>query len=101
VHGFRGATIDKIAVRESMSKPNLLYYLTRKDNACAPLLKHTLTDWLESLKQLHAKGDLAEEIWSYIKRKLKLLRSHHLLPSYSPMKFCKARHGSNQSWKTS
>jgi TetR/AcrR family transcriptional regulator len=75
VHGFRGATIDQIAARAAMSKPNLLYYFARKEDVYVAVLEHTLTDWLEPLKQLDAKGDPAEEIWSYIERKLELSRS--------------------------
>jgi TetR/AcrR family transcriptional regulator len=74
-HGFRGATIDKIAARASMSKPNLLYYFARKEDVYVAVLEHTLTDWLEPLKKLDAKGDPAEEIWGYIKRKLELSKS--------------------------
>jgi TetR/AcrR family transcriptional regulator len=74
-HGFRGATIDQIATRASMSKPNLLYYFARKEDVYLAVLEHTLTDWLEPLKKLDGKGDPAEEIWSYIQRKLDLSRS--------------------------
>ena len=37
-YGFRGATIDQIAVKCGLSKPNLLYYFRRKDDiyAAAP-----------------------------------------------------------------
>ena len=31
VHGFRGSTIDQIADVAGMSKPNLLYYFSRKE----------------------------------------------------------------------
>ena len=62
VYGFRGATMDKIAAQELMSKPNLLYHFPRKDNVYVAVLAHTLTDWLEPLVQLDAKGDPAEEI---------------------------------------
>ncbi|MGE3306138.1 MAG: TetR/AcrR family transcriptional regulator, partial [Rhizobiaceae bacterium] len=30
--GYRGATIDEIAVAAGMSKPNLLYYFRRKED---------------------------------------------------------------------
>lgn len=75
IHGFRGATIDQIAARASMSKPNLLYYFARKQDVYVAVLQHTLGDWLEPLTELDANGDPAEEIWSYIERKLELSRT--------------------------
>lgn len=74
-HGFRGATIDQIAARASMSKPNLLYYFARKQDVYVAVLQHTLGDWLEPLTQLDPDGEPTEEIWSYIERKLELSRS--------------------------
>ena len=38
VDGFRGATLDRIAERAGMSKPNLLYYFASKDDVHARLL---------------------------------------------------------------
>jgi TetR/AcrR family transcriptional regulator len=82
-----------------MSKPNLLYYFVRKDDVYVAVLEHTLTDWLEPLKQLDAKGDPAEEIRSYIKHKIEISRPAPSSSQLFTIKFCKARHGSNQSWK--
>ena len=31
-YGFRGSTVDQIAERADMSKPNLLYYFRRKED---------------------------------------------------------------------
>jgi TetR/AcrR family transcriptional regulator len=75
IHGFRGATIDKIAGRASMSKPNLLYYFARKQDVYVAVLQHTLRNWLEPLTTLDPDGEPAEEIWGYIQRKLALSRS--------------------------
>jgi len=59
VHRFRGATIDKVAVWESISRPNLLYYFARKDDVYVAVRANTHTNWIEPLKQLGAKADLA------------------------------------------
>ena len=40
-----------------MSKPNLLYYFRRKEDIYVALLEHTLSDWLEPLRELDPAGD--------------------------------------------
>src|SRR6476620_3973848 len=69
-YGFRGATVDQIAVRAKMSKPNLLYYFRRKEDIYVALLEKTLADWLEPMKLLRADGDPLAEIAGYIREKL-------------------------------
>lgn len=41
-YGFRGSTIDQIAEKAGMSKPNLLYYFPRKQNIYVTVLEDTL-----------------------------------------------------------
>jgi TetR/AcrR family transcriptional regulator len=68
--GFKGATIDQIATRAGLSKPNLLYYFRRKKDLYLAVLERTLDMWLEPLRAIRADGDPAEEIRAYINRKL-------------------------------
>lgn len=70
VNGFRGSTVDQIAARAKMSKPNLLYYFRRKQDIYRAVLEHTLDDWLAPLEALDAKGDPIEELRRYITAKL-------------------------------
>lgn len=74
VHGFRGATIDRIAEHAGMSKPNLLYYFRRKQDMYEALIARLLETWLEPLKELDASGDPLPELQSYIRRKLEMAR---------------------------
>ena len=74
-YGYRGSTIDQIASQSGLSKPNLLYYFATKEDIYVAVLEHTLSDWLEPLKDLDAAGEPAEELWSYIQRKLQLSRT--------------------------
>lgn len=73
-HGYKGATIDQIADRASMSKPNLLYYFRRKQDIYRSLLEHTLEDWLAPLSLLAADGDPIEQIGAYIRLKMEMSR---------------------------
>jgi TetR/AcrR family transcriptional regulator len=72
--GFRGATIDRIAGKAGMSKPNLLYYFRRKEDIYRALLERTLADWLEPLNRIDAAGDPLTEIGAYIRAKMELSR---------------------------
>jgi TetR/AcrR family transcriptional regulator len=72
VSGFRGATVDQIASRADMSKPNLLYYFRRKEDIYVALLEHTLSDWLEPLRALDPQGDPLAELSRYITAKMQM-----------------------------
>ncbi|MCB1972271.1 MAG: TetR family transcriptional regulator C-terminal domain-containing protein [Geminicoccaceae bacterium] len=73
-HGFRGATLDMIAGRAGMSKPNLLYYFRSKSQIYAAVLENTLDEWLEPLRGMTADGEPLDEIEAYLDRKLELAR---------------------------
>lgn len=71
-YGYRGGTIDQIAARCGLSKPNLLYYFRRKDDIYKAVLERTLADWLEPLRSLDPAADPATELTRYISAKLDL-----------------------------
>ena len=73
-HGFRGATIDQIAARAGMSKPNLLYYFRRKADIHRALIEGVLSRWLAPLRAMDAAGEPLAEISGYIRRKLEMAR---------------------------
>jgi TetR/AcrR family transcriptional regulator len=70
--GFRGATVDQIAAKSEMSKPNLLYYFRRKEDIYVALLEHTLSDWLEPLREVNPSGDPLNELSRYISAKMQM-----------------------------
>jgi TetR/AcrR family transcriptional regulator len=70
--GFRGATVDQIAAKAEMSKPNLLYYFRRKEDIYVALLEHTLSDWLKPLRELDPAGDPLTELARYISAKMQM-----------------------------
>ncbi|QIE57415.1 TetR family transcriptional regulator [Pikeienuella piscinae] len=72
--GFRGATVDAIAERAGMSKPNLLYYFPSKEAIYREVLERLLDDWLAPLRALDETGDPAAEIAAYLDRKIEMAR---------------------------
>jgi TetR/AcrR family transcriptional regulator len=73
--GFKGSTIDQIAARAGMSKPNLLYYFRRKQDIYRAVLRHTLDDWLAPLRRLEPDGDPVEQISAYVRLKMEMSRT--------------------------
>jgi TetR/AcrR family transcriptional regulator len=73
--GFRGATIDRIAERAGLSKPNLLYYFPSKQAIYVAVLEDTLEEWLRPLAELDPAGDPIAEIGRYIDAKLAMSRA--------------------------
>lgn len=75
-HGFRGATLDQIALESGLSKPNLLYYFPSKVAIHRALLERMIANWLDPLIKLDADGDPIEEIVAYVLRKLDMAREY-------------------------
>ena len=75
-HGFRGATIDQIAIKADISKPNILYYYSSKQEIHKELIERLMEKWLEPLKGMNENGDPISEIRLYIKRKLEMARDY-------------------------
>ena len=74
--GFRGATVDQIALHAAMTKPNLLYYFRRKEDIYLAVLQRTLEMWLTPLEALGHDGDPIAEITAYIGRKIEMSREN-------------------------
>jgi TetR/AcrR family transcriptional regulator len=72
--GFRGATLDQIASAAGMSKPNLLYYFSGKEDMQLGLLDRLLDTWLDPLREMDGGGEPLKEIRQYITRKLDMAR---------------------------
>ena len=73
-YGYHGATIDEVADRAGISKPNLHYYFKRKRDLYLAVLRRTLEIWLVPLRELDRTGDPAVEIGNYIAQKVQLSR---------------------------
>lgn len=75
-YGFRGSTIDQVAEKAGISKPNLLYYFDNKEAVHAELIKRLLYIWLDPLNQLNEEGEPVEELCAYVQRKLEMARDY-------------------------
>ena len=73
-YGFRGATLDQIAEASGLSKPNILYYFTGKEDIYVTLLTRILDGWLDPLDELDPNGDPVSEIVAYVERKMEMTR---------------------------
>ena len=69
-YGYRGTTVDQVARKAGLSKPNLLYYFKRKEDIYVAVLEHTLDEWLKPLRTLDVEGDPITELTRYISEKL-------------------------------
>ena len=70
--GYHGATIDAIAERAGMSKPNLLYYFPSKDAIYRTVLEEIVEEWLSPLMTLDPQADPVEELRRYISLKMRM-----------------------------
>jgi TetR/AcrR family transcriptional regulator len=74
--GFRGATLDEVASKAGLSKPNLLYYFPSKEALHSALLTQLLETWLDPLRAMNPLGEPLAEIKAYAHRKLELARDY-------------------------
>ncbi|NOZ43442.1 MAG: TetR family transcriptional regulator [Alphaproteobacteria bacterium] len=75
-YGSRGATIDQIADRAGMSKPNLLYYFKTKKEIYLAVLEQTLNKWLQCMMEWQVTGTPEETLTDYIDKKFRFSRDH-------------------------
>jgi TetR/AcrR family transcriptional regulator len=71
-YGFHGATIDQIASKADLSKPNVLYYFKSKEHIYQSLLNRTLEGWLDPFIAIDPAGDPIKELEKYIKAKMEM-----------------------------
>jgi len=72
--GYRGTTLDQIAAEAGLSKPNILYYFTGKEDIHLTLLNQLMDAWLAPLRAVDPEGEPLEELMTYVHRKLEMSR---------------------------
>jgi len=73
-NGYRGATLDQIAIESGLSKPNILYYFEGKQNIHLALLSQLMAAWLAPLDAMNPNGEPLDELLGYMQRKLAMSR---------------------------
>ena len=71
-YGFHGATIDQIAAKANLSKPNLLYYFKSKEDIYVTLLERTLEGWLDPFFAINPTENPMSELEKYVSNKMEL-----------------------------
>lgn len=69
-HGYRGATLDQIAKQAGLSKPNILYYFSGKEEIHVTLLNELMKTWLDPLRDMNPNGEPIAELLGYVQRKI-------------------------------
>ncbi|MCY0855073.1 HTH-type transcriptional regulator RutR [Cupriavidus sp. D39] len=72
--GLHGTSLDQVAARADVSKSNLLYYFSNKEDLYVSVLRDLLALWLEPLRSFSVEQDPREAIADYIRRKLVISR---------------------------
>ena len=73
-HGYRGSTLDQIALEAKISKPNLPYYYKSKQEIHKELINGLMQKWLAPLREMKKDGEPIAELRSYIRRKIEMAR---------------------------
>jgi TetR/AcrR family transcriptional regulator len=72
--GVSATSIEQIAEKADVSKTNLLYYFTSKEQLYIDVIKHLLTVWLAPLHGFCVEQDPLVAISEYIRLKLEMSR---------------------------
>ena len=88
--GLRGATLDKIAKACGLTKPNILYYYSSKDEIYAEVLQSLLEEWIRPLKDISENGDPLTEILKYVQKKLTMSKTKNKKVNFLLRRYCTA-----------
>lgn len=74
--GVHGASLDQIAMLADVSKTNLLYYFSNKDELYKAVLQRILDVWVDPLEHFTADKSPEQAISEYVRAKLAVSRDH-------------------------
>lgn len=75
-NGFKGASTQAIAERAGLTKPQLHYYISSKEDLYEELLYGVLHDWSEAFGFDRASNDPAHVLAQYVRKKLDYALDH-------------------------
>ncbi|WP_309391845.1 HTH-type transcriptional regulator RutR [Chelatococcus sambhunathii] len=73
--GLRGVSAEQIAEAADVSKTNLFYYFSSKEEIYVGVLKRLLSDWLAPLDALDPQADPIQAIGDYVRLKMEMSRA--------------------------
>jgi TetR/AcrR family transcriptional regulator len=74
--GVHGTSVEQVADKADVSKTNLLYYFSSKEQLYLEVIKQLLDVWLQPLQGFSVEQDPIQTISNYIKTKLELSRDN-------------------------
>ena len=77
-HGYKGTSMNSIALAVGLPKANLHYYFSSKQGLYIAVMQNILDQWENALDRLTAEDDPAEALERYIRAKLEFSRSQPL-----------------------
>ncbi len=75
-YGLHGSSIEQIALQADVSKTNLFYYFSSKEELYVSVLRNLLDLWLTPLRTFSEDQDPIEAIRDYLRIKLEFSRDH-------------------------
>ncbi|MDK2779686.1 MAG: HTH-type transcriptional regulator RutR [Pseudomonadota bacterium] len=75
-YGLHGASMDQIASQADVSKTNLFYYFSSKEELYLSVMQKLLTLWLTPLSEFSAAQEPLDALKDYIRQKLRFSRDH-------------------------
>lgn len=75
-YGVHGTSLDQVASQADVSKTNLLYYFTSKDELYVNVLRQLMDVWLRPLQTFTVEQDPVDAIGDYLQVKLELSRDN-------------------------
>lgn len=75
-HGFKGTSMNTIALNAGLPKANLHYYFTNKLGLYIAVLSNILELWDSTFNHLKAEDDPAQALTHYIRTKMEFSRQH-------------------------
>lgn len=74
--GLHGASLDQVALQADVSKTNLLYYFSSKEELYVAVLRQLLATWLSPLRTFSEDQDPLDALRGYLRHKLEMSRDY-------------------------
>ena len=74
LHGFKGTSMNSIALRVGLPKANLHYYFSSKEGLYVEVMRNILDLWDSAFSNLRAEDDPASALAAYISAKMEFSR---------------------------